>query len=135
MFWLLFLEVLRILKPHGLFYLNAPTNGSFHRYPVDCWRFYPDSGIALAKWGQRQGMATQMLESFVSHQMVNPWNDFVAVFVRDHSFAPLYPMRMLSGRSDIENAHSSLQPGLLHHSAATEDLRRLAALRHQDAVT
>ncbi|MDC3250993.1 class I SAM-dependent methyltransferase [Luminiphilus sp.] len=35
-FWLTFLEALRILKPHGLLYINAPSNGSFHRYPVDC---------------------------------------------------------------------------------------------------
>src|SRR5574337_523037 len=27
MFWLAFLEVLRILKPCGLFYLNAPSRG------------------------------------------------------------------------------------------------------------
>lgn len=95
MFWLLHLEVLRVLKPHGLFYLNAPSNGSFHRYPVDCWRFYPDSGHALAKWARRNHMPSQLLESFVSHQVVNPWNDFVAVFVRDDTYAPLYPKRML----------------------------------------
>lgn len=39
MFWLVYLEVLRVLKPHGLFYLNAPSGGQVHRYPVDCWRF------------------------------------------------------------------------------------------------
>ena len=47
LFWLSFIEIIRILKPNGLFYLNAPSNGAFHRYPVDCWRFYPDSGKAL----------------------------------------------------------------------------------------
>ena len=31
MFWLLFLEVMRILKPTGLFYMNAPSNGAFHK--------------------------------------------------------------------------------------------------------
>jgi len=36
MFWLLFLEVLRVLRPQGLFYLNVPSNGHFHRWPVDC---------------------------------------------------------------------------------------------------
>src|SRR4051812_2658915 len=44
MFWLIFLDVMRVLKPDGLFYMNVPSNGAFHRYPVDCWRFYPDSG-------------------------------------------------------------------------------------------
>jgi SAM-dependent methyltransferase len=57
-FWLLFLEMLRITKPNGLIYLNVPSNGSFHRYPVDCWRFYPDSGAALARWGQHNGYRT-----------------------------------------------------------------------------
>src|SRR5512140_2189307 len=46
MFWLVFLEVMRILKPRGLFYLNVPSNGMYHRHPVDCWRFSPDSGAA-----------------------------------------------------------------------------------------
>jgi SAM-dependent methyltransferase len=54
-FWLLFNEIMRVLKPTGLFYLNAPSNGLFHRYPVDCWRFYPDSGNALANWANRSG--------------------------------------------------------------------------------
>src|SRR5690606_22164720 len=53
MFWLVFAEILRILKPNGLVYLNAPSNGVVHRYPVDCWRFYPDAGEALATWGKR----------------------------------------------------------------------------------
>jgi len=64
MFWLVFLEVLRILKPKGLFYLNAPSSGSFHRYPVDCWRFYPDSGKALITWANRNGINANLLESF-----------------------------------------------------------------------
>ena len=53
MFWLVFLEIMRILKPGGLLYLNVPSNGPFHRYPVDCWRFYPDSAKALETWGKR----------------------------------------------------------------------------------
>jgi SAM-dependent methyltransferase len=61
-FWLLFNECLRILKPSGLLYLNAPTNGPVHRYPTDCWRFYPDSGIALQNWGRRSGYDCMMLE-------------------------------------------------------------------------
>ena len=47
MFWLTFLEMLRITKDDGLIYINAPSNAAYHRYPVDCWKFYPDSGLAL----------------------------------------------------------------------------------------
>ena len=41
-FWLTFLEMARVLKPQGLIILIAPSRGPQHRYPVDCWRFYPD---------------------------------------------------------------------------------------------
>ena len=43
LFWLSYLEILRVLKPTGLFFLNVPSNGHYHRHPGDSWRFYPDS--------------------------------------------------------------------------------------------
>ncbi|WP_306341494.1 methyltransferase domain-containing protein [Solemya elarraichensis gill symbiont] len=61
-FWLIFLEILRVLKPKGLFYLNVPSNGRFPRYPVDCWRFYPDSGRALITWAKRTSINAALLE-------------------------------------------------------------------------
>lgn len=124
-FWLSFLEILRVLSPRGLFYLNAPSNGSFHRYPVDCWRFFPDSGKALEKWAKRNQVPTKLLESFVSYQQVNPWNDLVAVFLKDGHYAAEYPKRMYSERADVENVHSSLHNNLLKFTKVTEDLRRL----------
>jgi len=131
MFWILFLEVLRTLKPQGLLYLNAPSNGSFHRYPVDCWRFFPDSGKALEKWARRQGMKPALLESFVSQQLVNPWSDFVAVFVKDIGFAPRYPDCMARTRSDIENVHMFGQDDIQRFTAKTEDLRRMAGMSNK----
>lgn len=50
-FWLTFKEMARVLAPGGLIFLIAPSRGHEHRYPVDCWRFYPDGYRALAKWG------------------------------------------------------------------------------------
>jgi len=81
-FWLSYLEIMRILKPGGLFYLNAPSNGMFHRYPVDCWRFYPDSAVALSKWGKRSGYDCEVLEQFTSLRENDMWFDYVAVFVK-----------------------------------------------------
>ena len=128
MFWLLFLEVLRTLKPNGLFYLNAPSNGSFHRYPVDCWRFFPDSGKALVNWAKHSGLNPALLESFISHQLINPWNDFVAVFVKDTDFASIYPERMLSDRTDIENAYTFNLNEIINFTAQTEDLRKISTM-------
>lgn len=102
-FWLLFQEVLRTLEPNGLFYLNAPSNGQFHRYPVDCWRFYPDAGVALQNWGRRVGYRCALLESFVGRQRVNGWNDFVAVFVKDVACVREHPYRI----SILETAHTN----------------------------
>jgi SAM-dependent methyltransferase len=95
-FWLLFLEIQRVLKASGLFYLNVPSNGAFHRYPVDCWRFYPDSGRALERWAHRNSLSTVMLESFTGTQKLDTWNDFVSVFVKDRAEVHRYPYRMLS---------------------------------------
>jgi SAM-dependent methyltransferase len=102
-FWLTFNEIMRVLKPSGLFYLNAPSKGAFHRYPVDCWRFYPDSGIALQNWGRRSGLNTALLESFTDIQKQSAWNDFIAVFVKDESFSTSYPNRMLAQCNKFAN--------------------------------
>lgn len=49
-FWLTFQELARVLRPGGRALLIAPSGGMEHRYPVDCWRFYPDAYRAMAKW-------------------------------------------------------------------------------------
>lgn len=49
-FWLTWLEMVRVLKPGGLIFLLAPSRGPEHRYPLDCWRFYPDAYRALARY-------------------------------------------------------------------------------------
>lgn len=50
-FWLTWLEMRRVLKPGGAVFLIAPSRGPEHRYPQDCWRFYPDGYRALARFG------------------------------------------------------------------------------------
>jgi SAM-dependent methyltransferase len=51
-FWLTWMEMVRTLKPGGYIFLIAPSRGPEHRYPVDCWRFYPDGYRALAEYGK-----------------------------------------------------------------------------------
>ncbi|MFC7474910.1 methyltransferase domain-containing protein [Dankookia sp. GCM10030260] len=79
-FWDSFLELIRILRPGGLLYLNAPSNYAVHRYPLDCWRFYPDAGLALCQWAGQRGVAVELAESFIGQQGGEGWCDFVAVF-------------------------------------------------------
>lgn len=128
MFWLTFNEILRVLRPGGLFYLNAPSNGAFHRYPVDCWRFYPDAGDALVRWGERSGYRPALLESFTTYQHLDIWNDFVAVFVKDAACAALHSRRMLDGTERYMNGRRYGVEGLLNSQTDTEDRVRLQAL-------
>ena len=40
----------RVLKIGGLMVHIVPSRGPEHRDPQDCWRFYRDGMIAMAKW-------------------------------------------------------------------------------------
>ena len=77
MFWLTFLEGVRILKPRGLFYINAPSTGDYHPYPVDCWRFYPDADKALLTWAKRNGYD---LTVEYKATLEGTWGDFIVVY-------------------------------------------------------
>ena len=120
-FWLLFGEVKRILKPTGLFFLSAPANGLIHRFPVDCWRFYPDSGVALQNWGRRIGYDCALLESFTGLQGPDAWNDFIAVFVRDRKHAEMYPARIQSSYKPFINGITLEKPGFTNPTNVSED--------------
>jgi SAM-dependent methyltransferase len=102
-FWLTFQEMARVLKRGGLCYLNVPSNGPVHGWPVDCWRFYPDAGKALANWAERVGLPMLLLESCITGQAGGSFNDFIAVFVRDPAEAYRHPQRMMSRVGNFEN--------------------------------
>lgn len=79
-FWLTWMEMARVLKPGGLIFLLAPSRGPEHRYPQDCWRFYPDAYRALAKY-----VGMELLEvstDWEPHADPDsaPWGDTVGVF-------------------------------------------------------
>lgn len=72
-FWLLFEEMVRIVKNDGWIFLISPSAGPSHRFPVDCYRFYPDAYRALAKY-----TGIQLIDIF--HDPRGPWQDLVGVF-------------------------------------------------------
>ena len=81
-FWLTFLEILRVLKEGGLAYLNTPSNGNYHGYPQDNWRFYRDAAQALAKWADRNHVGIKIVESFLGDRLSDIWHDHVMVFYK-----------------------------------------------------
>ena len=96
MFWVLSNEIFRVLKPNGLFYLNAPSNGPYHTYPLDCYRFYPDAGNGIVEWGVRNGYKNLIvLESFIGNKKLDNWNDFVCIFLKDKNYINEYKKRII----------------------------------------
>lgn len=81
-FWLTFLEFVRVTKEGGFIYINAPSNGSYHRYPNDNWRFYPDCEHVLVRWAAKNGYTIELVESFTQNRIRDKWNDFIMVFVK-----------------------------------------------------
>jgi SAM-dependent methyltransferase len=81
-FWVAFKEMVRIVKPDGYLIVIAPSAGPIHRYPVDCYRFYPDGFRALAKW-------TGCHVVDIWHDNRGPWNDLVGIFSKQEISADL----------------------------------------------
>lgn len=72
-FWLAFAEMARVVKPTGYIFLIAPSAGPIHRFPVDCYRFYPDAYRALAKLNSMELVEVRVDDC-------PPWHDLVGVF-------------------------------------------------------
>lgn len=49
-FWITMSEMTRVLKKDGLMCIIAPNVLEEHRYPVDCYRFFTDGMVALARY-------------------------------------------------------------------------------------
>ncbi len=81
-FWKAFEEMARVVNPAGFIFLIAPSAGPIHRYPVDCYRFYPDAYQALADHA-----GIHLIDVF--HDLRGPWNDLVGVF--SHRPVPAQP--------------------------------------------
>lgn len=79
-FWVAWLEQVRVLKPGGMIFLIAPSRGPEHRYPVDCWRFYPDGYTALAKYANLDLLEVHTDWEFDADEESAAWGDTVGVF-------------------------------------------------------
>ncbi|MFW2446062.1 MAG: methyltransferase domain-containing protein [Qipengyuania pacifica] len=120
-FWQTFLELARLLRDGGHLYINAPSNGTVHRYPEDHWRFYPDSGRALEKWSSSQGLQMELIESFTASRENDIWNDFVAVFRKGNKDGKLHG-RFLYSEFKGKNVWLRGAPELIEASSETQDM-------------
>ncbi len=78
-FWITMAEIARVLRPDGLVCIIAPSSGPVHRYPQDCWRFYPDAAAAMFSY-----VGIELIESYVEASGLKgvsgmEWADMFAV--------------------------------------------------------
>lgn len=78
--WLTMSEIFRVLKPGGLCCIIAPSGGVEHKYPIDCWRIFPDGFKSLAKYA-----GLEIIEVFTQWENKNypdgsdQWHDSVLI--------------------------------------------------------
>lgn len=127
MFWQTFLEMLRVVRPHGFIYINAPSNGPYHGYPYDNWRFYPDSGRALQAWAEKSGFkGYRMVESLTVLRQSDIWNDFALVFAGPQAELP--DVLLQDRDTNIYNARNWKSDEIHLFVDKTEDMRLLDRL-------
>lgn len=82
-FWITMLEIARVMKPGGIGCIIAPSAGPVHNFPGDCWRFYPDGFIALARFaGLIPLKAETQWKDLDYADGSDVWHDSVIVFQR-----------------------------------------------------
>jgi len=128
-FWQTFLEMARVTKPNGIIYISAPSNGTYHRYPVDNWRFYPDCGKALAQWAMINGQPVTLIESFLAERMGDVWNDFVAIFRKTGPSGDGSDVKFLSDNVRCTNVWRFDEPALRLEREASEDMLLIRKLQ------
>jgi SAM-dependent methyltransferase len=130
-FWQTFVEMARITKPGGIIYVNAPSNGWYHRYPVDNWRFYPDCGKVLVNWAAACGQELTLVESFIAERMRDVWNDFVAVFMKTAMINNAPAIKFISDSVRCTNVWRLGETGVRFEREASEDLFLIQRLQEE----
>ncbi len=120
--WLTMQQIARKLRPDGLACIIVPSRGPEHRFPVDCYRYYPDGLRALAKWADLRVIEVGVNNggsSFTDGS--NQWGDCHCILARSD--------RLPAGKSSLSPSHptkkSSADP---KHPKNPLDLGRDGAL-------
>ncbi|PLY14729.1 MAG: methyltransferase type 11 [Sedimenticola sp.] len=81
-FWSVMQQIERVVKPEGLICIIAPSRGYEHRYPVDCWRFYPDGFRGLARYVDLELLFVETQWDRLDYNVddSDDWGDTIAVF-------------------------------------------------------
>ena len=116
-FWKLFSEMTRVAKDNGLIIVMAPSSGAIHRFPVDCYRFNPDSMAALANHSR-----VQLVDAWMSE--FGPFYETTGVFRKcdpNLVVASFEPDLSLRFSQPVQNGFPDNVPEDVERGAGTED--------------
>ena len=94
-FWIIMSEMTRVLKKDGLMCIIVPNREVEHRYPVDCYRFYSDGMVALARYF--------CLETLHSHTNCAPPLEYADWYSEIRADSMLIAKKPYSGKSQFVN--------------------------------
>lgn len=97
-FWITMAEMARVLKKEGLLCIIAPNGFGEHRYPVDCYRFFTDGMVALARYVS--------LETLHAHTNCAPSPDSIDWYSLDASDSMLIARKPYGGSVKYINTES-----------------------------
>jgi SAM-dependent methyltransferase len=121
--WRTMEEIGRVLRPGGLICIIVPSAGPEHRYPTDCWRFYPDGMSALARWA-----ALEEVELFTDWGIL-PWQDSMAVLQKP---AANGTMPSFAPQANLRIGYRAYRAMMLSRPRSTVYYRTLAKLQGQE---
>jgi 2-polyprenyl-3-methyl-5-hydroxy-6-metoxy-1,4-benzoquinol methylase len=82
--WLTVEQIAKKLKSNGMACVIAPSRGPEHRYPHDCYRYYPDGMKALMRWtGLRVLEADYVRGGSGFKDGSDQWGDCYCIVVKD----------------------------------------------------
>ena len=125
-FWVTMSEMTRVLKKDGLMCIIAPNGFEEHRYPVDCYRFFTDGMVALARYVN--------LEVLHAHTNAAPNKSDSEWYSKEAADAMLVAQKPYSGTTTYVDLNTykcipadqdKIRSGLIPHSPASKRLTLL----------
>lgn len=120
--WLTIQEIARVLRPGGLAAITAPSSGPVHRYPLDCWRYYPDALPALARYAHLDIIETHWDQGYAWPENAF-WGDAFAILQKPGGSSMCTPRGALAALEATRLA--SLNPWSIRRRLLAETLRRI----------
>lgn len=117
-FWEAFKEMLRVAKPGAFVVLIVPSKGFMRRFPLDCYRFLPDSMPALARYS-----GCRLLTSWQDDN--SEGGDLVGVFVKSPS----------PRAEDVQEHDGYLHKGLDYRAFLSREISAMSSRAHLEIGT